>query len=59
MLRLLSDFAFERVARGDVMPGVFIFSNRTPVRDAIEELLLLDECSDQAEWRDLVTNLPL
>src|SRR5262245_2347053 len=49
----LPSYAFERVARGDPMPGVFIISNRLAVRVAIDELSLIDECTESADWRGL------
>jgi predicted nuclease of predicted toxin-antitoxin system len=53
------DFAFERVAAGEPMPGVFVVNDRLPVGRAIDELLLVEGCSEQAEWTDRVLYLPL
>jgi predicted nuclease of predicted toxin-antitoxin system len=39
--------------------AVFVLSDRFPVGQAIQELLRLNECSEQAEWRGLVVFLPL
>lgn len=55
----MPDFAYQRVTAGQVMRGVFVFNDRIAVRQAIEELLLLDACSEQAEWTGLVVYLPL
>jgi predicted nuclease of predicted toxin-antitoxin system len=55
----MPDFAYERVAAGQPMPGVFVVSDRLPVRQAIDELLLIDACSEQTEWSGLVLYLPL
>lgn len=52
-------FAYKRVAAGLSMPGVFIFKDRLSLREAIDELLFLDEYSKQAEWNNLVVYLPL
>ena len=41
------------------MPGVFVVNDRLPVRQAIDELPLVDACSEQAEWAGLVLYLPL
>jgi len=41
------------------MPGVFVMPDRLAVRQAIEELLLVETCSEQAEWDGLVVYLPL
>ena len=41
------------------MSGVFVVHDRVAVREAIEELLLLDTCSQQGEWSGLVAYLAL
>lgn len=53
------DFAYERVAAGDGMPGVFLIQERFPVGRAIDEILLTNECSEHAEWNGRVVHLPL
>lgn len=55
----IPDFAYARVAAGEPMPGVFVLNDRLPVRQAIDELLLIDACSEQGEWVGLVLYLPL
>lgn len=52
-------FAYTRVVNGQIMPGVFVLHDRHPIREAIEELLLIDACSQHAEWSRLVLYLPL
>lgn len=55
----MPDFAYQRVAAGQPMPGVFVLSDRLSLRQAIDELLFLDEFSEQDEWKNLVVYLPL
>ena len=55
----MADCAYRRTAAGETMPGVFLLSDRLPVGQAIEELLLMLACSEQAEWSGLVVYLPL
>jgi len=55
----LTGFAYERVAQGLPVPGVFEVSLRVPVSVAIEDLLLLAECSLEGEWEGQVNYLPL
>ena|SRR5437763_1151339 len=55
----MPDFAYERVAAGQPMPGIFVFSDRFAVGKAIDEILLAIACTDQAEWSGLVEYLPL
>ena len=52
-------YAYDRVVAGQEMPGVFVLRDRMAVGEAIEELLLLDTCSEQDEWSGLVAYLPL
>jgi hypothetical protein len=51
--------AYQYLAQGGRMRGVFILNDRFAVGEAIQEILLLDECSEQTEWNGLVVHLPL
>jgi len=42
----MPDFAYTRVVAGQPMPGVFVVPDRIAVRQAIEELLLVEACSE-------------
>lgn len=55
----LVSFALERVAAQRRMPGVFVARSSGPVGSAIEDLVLLSECSVDSEWEGRVTFLPL
>jgi hypothetical protein len=55
----MPNFAYERLAQGQAMLGVFVINDRMPVRQAIDELLLLNNCSEQDEWKGIVLYLPL
>lgn len=52
-------FAYERIQSGLPMPGLFEVSRRVPIGLAIEEILLIAECSAEGEWNDKVIFLPL
>ena len=53
-------FAFEFVERGDPMAGVFIAHQEgAALSTIIDDLVLLDECSDTSEWSGQVLFLPL
>lgn len=52
-------FAYERVAVGLPMPGVFEIPDQTPRSVIIDELLLIAAASDPEEWRGTVRYLPL
>jgi predicted nuclease of predicted toxin-antitoxin system len=55
----MPDFAYERLSQGQQMSGLFVINDRMPVRQVIDELLLLLECSEQDEWEGIVLYLPL
>jgi hypothetical protein len=55
----MPDFAYARIVAGQPMPGVFVLNDRISIRQAIEELLWIDACSEQVEWAGLVVYLPL
>jgi hypothetical protein len=49
----------ERVAAGLPMPGVFEVGQQIPIAQAIEDILLLAECSLEGEWEGQIIFLPL
>lgn len=55
----LTRYAYDRVQAGHPMPGVFEVSRRVPLRQAIEDLLLIAECSREEEWEGQIRYLPL
>jgi len=55
----MSDYAYDRVSAGVMMPGVFILTDQFPVGQAIQEILLTMACSEHFEWSGRVINLPL
>jgi hypothetical protein len=52
-------FAYERLDAGLPMPGLFAVPQSLPVGQAVEELLLVIECSREGEWETQVVFLPL
>jgi ribosomal protein S4E len=46
------------VRAGKSMPGVFEVSRSVPLGVAIEDILLLAECSEEWEWKGQVRYLP-
>jgi len=55
----ITRYAYERVRAGQPMPGVFEVSRAVPIGRAIEDILLLAECSLEGEWEGQVRYLPL
>lgn len=55
----VTHYAYERVRAGQPMPGIFEVSRSIPLGIAIEDILLLAECSLDGEWEGQVQYLPL
>lgn len=55
----ITRYAYERVQADQPMPGVFEVSRTVPIGRAIEDILLLTECSLDGEWEGQVRYLPL
>ena len=51
--------AYDRVRAGQPMPGIFEVSRFVPMARAIEDILLLAECSLDGEWEGQIRYLPL
>jgi predicted nuclease of predicted toxin-antitoxin system len=55
----LVGLALERVADGQSMPGIFAVRSSGSIGSAIDDLVLLAECSVDGEWDGQVRFLPL
>jgi predicted nuclease of predicted toxin-antitoxin system len=55
----MPNFAYERLVAEEPMAGMIVVNDRMPIRQAIDELMLLIDCSVQEEWQETVLYLPL
>ena len=55
----ITKYAYQRVRADQPMPGVFEVNRPVPIGRAIEDILLLAECSLDGEWEGQVRYLPL
>lgn len=55
----LTRHAYDRVRLGKPMPGVFEVGRGVPISRAIEDILLLADCSLRGEWEGQERYLPL
>lgn len=55
----MKQYVEERFAAGLQMPGVFELGQDVPIGQAIEDILLLAECSLEGEWEGQIRFLPL
>ena len=58
-VKTIAEPAYERVDQGLAMPGVFVVPDSLPLGDAIRDLVLVAECSEEGEWENNVHYLPL
>jgi hypothetical protein len=52
-------YAYQHLAAGEKMPGVFVLPGRFPVGMAIDQLVMLVHCTEPSEWASQVIHLPL
>jgi hypothetical protein len=55
----LPTYAYEYLAAEGSMGGVIIIPDDMPIGQAIEEILIANECSGQHEWRGRVRRFPI
>lgn len=55
----ITHYAYERVRAGQSMPGMFEVSRMVALSQAIDDLILIAECSLEGEWEGQVRYLPL
>ena len=55
----ITRYAYERVEAGLPMPGVFEVNLAVSLGQAIDDLLLLVECSFENEWEGQIVYVPL
>lgn len=55
----MSGFAYQRQAAGLAMTGVFVIPWRLAYKIAIEDIVLLNACSEDSEWEERILYLPL
>ena len=58
-VQTLIGFAWESVRTSKPMAGVIVLGRNLRVPEAIEELLLIAECSEPEDWAGVVAYLPL
>ena len=55
----ITNFAYERVRAGKPMPGVIEVDDDLPIGQAINDILLVVECSERGEWEGQIIYIPL
>jgi hypothetical protein len=55
----ITKYAYERIEAGERMAGVFEVGRSVPISVAIDDIVLIAECSLEGEWEGQVRYLPL
>lgn len=55
----ITAFAYERVVKGLCMPGVIEADRDAPFGQLIEDILILDECSEEGEFENQIFYVPI
>ena len=55
----MTRFAYDRVEAGEALPGLIEVGRAVATRQAIDDIVLLAECSQAGEWEGQVLYLPL
>ena len=58
-LRTMPNFAYDRIAQNLPMPGVIVMRPDIRIGTAIDDLLMILECSMPDEFQNIVLRLPL
>lgn len=58
-VRTMKKYAYERITQGLPTEGVFEVSQSANIGAVIQDLLLLDQCTIQDEWRGQILHIPL
>lgn len=58
-VQTVTRFAYERVERGEPMPGVIEIPSRATVAEVLDDLVLVVTCAAAADCSDQVVYLPL
>ena len=55
----MTDIAYQRIVAGLMMPGLIEVPEFLPIGRALQDLMLLIQCSRDGEWESQVVYLPL
>jgi hypothetical protein len=58
-IKTVPKYAYERVSAGQPMPGIIVVPETLDIGEAIEQLVMVVECSEQSELANQVMHVPL
>ena len=57
--KTMPEFAAERIRGGEPMPGLLLVKSNAPLAAIVDDLCLIVESTDRAEWGNRIEFLPL
>lgn len=58
-VRTMETHALARLIAVKPMPGLFLIDQYFPIGRAIDEIVMIAECSNLSDWNDQIVRLPL
>jgi Domain of unknown function (DUF5615) len=58
-VRTMPSYAAERLRKGQAMPELILVPQLLPIGRAINDLLLIAQCSQESEYEGIILRLPL
>ena len=58
-VRTMPSYAAERLRKGQAMPGLILVPQLLPIGRAINDLLLIAQCSPESKYEGIILRLPL
>ena len=58
-VRTMPMFAQQRIRDGKFFPGLIVVPEQMPIGEAIDDLMIVVECSEAKEWENRIVYLPL
>ena len=58
-VRTMPMYAAERLREGQAMPGLVLVPQSLPIGRAIDDLLLMAQCSQESDYEGIILRLPL
>ncbi len=55
----MTEFAANRIARSQIMPGVILVPQDVPIRQVIEQIELIALCAEPEDLIDQIKRIPL
>lgn len=58
-VKTITKYAYEKMEKGEKVCGIIEIDRAIPIASAVDDILLLAECSSENEWDNQIIYLPL